>query len=189
MSALVKDLLEFSQLLKSDLLIRYVNVTETVQAILTDLELAIEENAVSIKISELPVIEGVSQQITQLFYNLIGNAIKFSRKDRKPVIRISSELVQGEKLEEQLQGLSLAIDYHHIRVEDNGIGFDPQHREQIFEIFKRLHGHAAFTGTGIGLAMCRRIVENHKGRIFAESKPDEGSVFHILLPAIAESNV
>lgn len=186
MSALVKDLLEFSQLLQAQVLIKRIDLNEIILAIKTDLELIIDEKEAIIDAHVLPVIDGVPQQITQLFYNLIGNAIKFSHKNRKPVIQLTSSFAPADKLSEHFQNLQPGTDYHHIIVKDNGIGFEPQHRDQIFEIFKRLHGHAAFAGTGIGLAMCKRIVENHKGRIFAESRPEEGSAFHILLPAFSD---
>ncbi|HMI60105.1 MAG TPA: ATP-binding protein [Puia sp.] len=105
--------------------------------------------------------------MSQLFINLVSNALKFARTDISTVIIITSE---PEDI------------YHHIRVSDNGIGFDQEHAEQIFSIFKRLHRKNEYSGTGIGLAMCRKIAENHHGDIYATSEPGAGATFHILIP-------
>jgi signal transduction histidine kinase len=131
----------------------------------------LEETAAAhlrIEIGEMPVVHAIPYQINQLFTNLLSNAVKFSRRNDNPVIRVDATRRNG---------------YHIICVRDNGIGFPREHKDQIFEVFRRLHDRSEYEGTGIGLAICKKIVENHHGRITAESKPGEGATFTIFLPA------
>ena len=114
-----------------------------------------------------------------LFHNLISNAIKYAKKDVQPVVKIYSEFSAGQNGSDVSEGKSK---YCRIYVEDNGIGFDQKYSEQIFGMFKRLHLHTEFEGTGIGLALCKKIVEEHNGFITARSKVNEGSIFIISLP-------
>jgi signal transduction histidine kinase len=120
--------------------------------------------------------------MNQLFYNLIGNALKFSKPDVTPEVRIAARSISAEEANRRLDGPPTAARYHHITVADNGIGFEVRYTEQIFEVFKRLHGRDAYPGSGIGLALCKRIVANHGGALYAESELGKGSTFNILLP-------
>lgn len=184
MSLLISDLLEFSQLLKSNALMRPINLKAVVQDVVEDFELLIAEKEATIILGALPVIEGVALQMNQLFYNLIGNALKFTKKDNRPVITISSREATEEEITLHIEKRIRGTLYHHIKVEDNGIGFEPVHLERIFEVFKRLHGRHEYSGSGIGLAISRRVAQNHQGKIYAEAEPGRGARFHILLPAV-----
>lgn len=182
MSYLIQDLLEFSRLLKSDTLMRPVALGDAVHAVWSDFELMVEEKRASLQVGALPVIQAVNLQINQLFYNLISNALKFSVPGRAPEIRIDSRPVSGTELTHFISKPLPFSSYHHITVSDNGIGFETQYNDQIFEVFKRLHGRDMYPGSGIGLALCRRIAANHHGALFAESEIGKGSIFHIILP-------
>ncbi|HEY6160981.1 MAG TPA: ATP-binding protein, partial [Bacteroidia bacterium] len=120
-------------------------------------------------------------QFRQLIHNLIGNSLKFQKPSRPPRISIKGEIVHGSKL--NVEKLSGKINYCHIIYTDNGIGFDPQYSERIFEVFQRLHSKEEYRGTGMGLAICKRIVENHHGVITASGKLNKGARFDIYIPA------
>lgn len=182
MSELIQDLLEFSRLLKSDTLMRPVALGDVVQAVWSDFELLVEERGASIELGKLPEIQAVNLQINQLFYNLISNALKFTAPEVAPRIAIASRPISGAELERFISRPFPFSNYHHITVSDNGIGFETQYNEQIFEVFKRLHGRDMYPGSGIGLALCRRIAANHHGALYAESQMGKGSTFHIILP-------
>jgi two-component system, chemotaxis family, CheB/CheR fusion protein len=119
--------------------------------------------------------------MNQLFYNLINNALKFSRKGIPPKIEINSKILNGPELA-HYPDLNNKIPYTEIIVKDNGIGFSQKYAEQVFKLFNRLNNRDEYPGTGIGLALCRKIVVQHGGKIFAKSKEDEGTSFFILLP-------
>lgn len=128
----------------------------------------------------LPMIYGIPVQMSQLFGNLISNALKFSG-DGKPIVHIRvSDIVNIDELKRRL--LDTTRQYHHISFKDNGIGFNQNNAEQIFDIFQRLHSKEEYQGTGIGLAMCKKICGNHGGTIYAESTPGQGAIFHLILP-------
>ncbi|MET0298324.1 MAG: PAS domain S-box protein, partial [Flavitalea sp.] len=182
MTLLIQDLLTFSRLLNSDNILREVSLEEIVRAVWDDFELIVDEKNANIEIASLPVIQAVSLQMNQLFYNLINNALKFTDQERKPAIVVrSSPMSTDEILKYIPKPLSFA-NYHHLTIADNGIGFEMEYYEQIFEVFKRLHARDNYPGSGIGLALCRRIVGNHNGFLFAESEVGKGSVFHVILP-------
>lgn len=181
MSLLIKDLLTFSRLLNADTLLQPISLNEIVEQVLNDFELVRVEKNARIVISELPEIVAIRLQMNQLFYNLIGNALKFVKDDVRPEIHIASTLLSATEVQNYIK-TPIAVPYHHITIRDNGIGFEPAYAEQIFEVFKRLHGREIYPGSGIGLALCRRIVNNHNGHLFASSKPDEGTTIHIILP-------
>ena len=124
------------------------------------------------RVDELPTVDCDSSAIVQLFQNLIANALKFRREDAVPRVGISSRRVEGS---------------WEISVKDNGIGISPEHHTKIFEMFERLHPRERYGGTGIGLAVCRKIVERHGGRIWVESTPGRGSVFRFTLRADGET--
>lgn len=181
---LIRDVLSLSQLSKSEQHFTSVNLNTIVSEILTDLELLIEEKRCDIRVESLPTINGSYVQLTQLFGNLISNALKFSSSDRDLQILIKYSLVdQAESLVSKPH-----YQFHKIDIRDNGIGFEQRNANQIFNIFQRLHGKADYEGTGIGLALCKKVVENHGGEIYATSSVGVGSIFTILFPATATVN-
>lgn len=179
MSVLIRDLLNYSKLSKSDEKLTPTDLNQVLKEVLTDFELLIREKEAEIHTAPLPVIMGIPHQLHQLFLNLISNALKFSRIP--PVIEISSERILPSALE-RAGNLRTDKKYVQISVKDNGIGFDPQYSEKIFTIFQRLNTRNSYSGTGIGLALCRKIVENHHGSISAMGEPDKGAVFRVILP-------
>lgn len=180
MSQLINDLLEFSRLLNAGRSMQLVDLNEVVRNVMHDFELAIQEKNAEIEIALLPVIEAVPLQMNQLFNNLFSNALKFSREDVRLKITVHANPL--EEAECKWYGLSQGSKYSRITFSDNGIGFDPHFADQIFEVFKRLHSKQAYPGSGIGLALCRKIVDNHGGHLFAGSEEGKGTTFHIILP-------
>lgn len=148
-----------------------VNLKEVIKEVETDLELAIQQKKAAINHDGLPTVEGARVLLHQLFYNLINNALKFSSKDRSPVITISCKVEQNGE-----DGIA------RISVRDNGIGFEPEYADKIFDTFSRLHTKDMYDGTGLGLALCRKIVHRHDGNIRATARPNEGAEFEIILP-------
>ena len=180
MLTLIRDVLAFSQLSKVRQEFVAIDLNDVVETVRNDFELYIEEKEATIFSDSLPIIYGLPVQISQLFGNLLSNALKFT-STRKPVIEIKVE----EVLEKEKFANRVPLgddDYYHFSFIDNGIGFNNANSEQIFDIFQRLHTKYEFQGTGIGLAMCKKICENHNGFIYAESILGEGSNFHVLLP-------
>ena len=178
MQALVDDILRLSKL--SDKTVRYepVNLNEVIGQIQDDLEIVIRERKAVIEVAHLPVIEAIPGQMHQLFQNLMSNALKFTT-NRPPVVTIEGgALTPDLKAEFGISGNGYIV----ICVRDNGIGFEPQYREKIFGMFQRLHGRSQYEGTGIGLTICRRIVDNHQGYLTADGQPGEGALFQIILP-------
>lgn len=182
MQNLINDLLDFSRLVnRKEVSFQNINLQETVDKVLNDLSVKIEEKKAQINAKKLPYIWGVSFQLNQLFLNLISNALKFTSNERSCIINIEYNLVKGAEIE-GIENLRTELDYHKIVVGDNGIGFEAEYAEKIFVIFQRLHGRNHYEGTGVGLAICRRIMSNHNGFIFAESQPDEGARFILYFP-------
>ena len=179
MLALIKDVLNYSRLSRVDSNFEEVNLNKIIDSILVDMELAIDEKKAVIKTADLPTILGIPSQMGQLFYNLIGNALKFN--EGNPVISITSKVLSKEEISKRT-ALHKSIDYVEIIVKDNGIGFEEKYTSQIFTIFKRLNGKEEYAGTGIGLALCKKIVDNHHGVIAVKSAVNEGAEFHIILP-------
>jgi len=181
MSELIKDLLEFSKVRADANAFKQVDLNEVLSNIRTDFEVLIAQKEAEVVIGSLCSIEAVPLQMNQLFYNLIGNALKFTKENTRPLITIQSRtLDKGEIL--KYDQLNSRWDYCEISVSDNGIGFNEQFAEQIFEIFQRLHSKDEFEGTGIGLALCKKIVSNHGGLITASSSEGKGTTFHVILP-------
>jgi PAS domain S-box-containing protein len=177
MSGLIQDLLQFSRVATKGLPFQPVNLEHIIKDMLSDLEISIEESGGSITVENLPEIEADPMQMRQLFQNLIGNALKFRKPGEPPVIRIGGAL---EVIPGQTSGPSQRM--CRLEIEDNGIGFDEKYLDRIFSPFQRLHGREDYAGTGMGLAICRRIVERHHGTLTARSKPGEGATFIIVLP-------
>jgi PAS domain S-box-containing protein len=180
MNTLIKDVLSYSELIKEKEEFSTVDLNQIVDNALIDFELLIEQKSVSVQYQSLPVIEAIPLQIAQLFGNLISNALKFSRTDVKPVILITSSILSTE--EKQNRMLDLNTEYYKIMIRDNGIGLNPEDAEKIFNIFQRLHRKSDYEGTGIGLAMCKKIALNHNGNLNAEGSSDKGAVFNVILP-------
>jgi len=166
MQALINGLLAYSRVGTRGGPFRPMDLERALDLALINLKMAIEESGAAIERGELPTVMADESQMVQVFQNLIGNAIKF-RREEPPVVRVRAERREREWL---------------ISVEDNGIGIEPRYREKIFFIFHRLHGPAEYPGTGIGLAICKRIVERHGGRIWVESEPGKGSTFYFTIP-------
>lgn len=172
MQALIEDLLTFSRVSTQAKPFQKVNVNEAIDDVLSDLEMRIQDTHAKIKVEKLPSIDSDPTQIKQLFLNLISNALKFHKVDVQPQITISG--IKGPT-----NGHGRTIQFC---IEDNGIGFDEKYLDKIFQMFQRLHGRDEYQGTGIGLAVCRKIVERHHGRITAHSKPGKGTKFIVTLP-------
>ncbi len=178
MSLLINDVLKYSQLSHSDNLFSPVNLNDVLKNVKEDFELLIEEKCAVIFCDELPIINGIPIQLHQLFSNLLGNALKFS--DKNPRITISCIMMQPRDVDDRIK-VATENQYYKIAFKDNGPGFSPQYATQIFELFKRLNNKK--TGTGIGLPLCKKIVENHNGSISVESDLGKGSIFTVILPA------
>lgn len=180
MSALINDILNFSKLAQTDVSYVPVDLNEILKNILQDMEMEIEEKNVFFQIDTLPVIEAIPVQMNQLFFNLVSNSLKFAKENTPPEISIKVNAVPRSR-NEDYKNLNKTLRYIEIIFADNGIGFDQQFGEKIFNIFQRLNNRT-YAGSGIGLALCRRIVHTHHGEIFAESSENEGAAFHIFLP-------
>ncbi|MEO5644298.1 MAG: PAS domain S-box protein [Bacteroidia bacterium] len=180
MNKLIRDVLIFSELVNENQQFIEVNINTIIDDIKTDYELLIEETGALITYENLPVLEAVPLQMTQLFNNLIGNSLKFARKDITPLITITATELTKQEQEKLL--LFRHPSYYKIQLTDNGIGFKPEHADQIFNIFQRLHRKSEYEGTGIGLSMCKKIVLNHHGDINADGSSENGAVFNVILP-------
>lgn len=179
LSTLIKDVLHYSRLSRTDELFSEIDLNEVLAIVKNDFELLIAEKNIVIESDDLPVIKGIPTQIMQLFSNLIGNAIKFC--DTTPVINIHCKFITAGEIKNFVTPDSSAP-FLELIFKDNGIGFEQEYAEQIFDIFQRLNSNHQYSGTGIGLALCKKIVENHKGYITAESEPNKGSAFKVYLP-------
>ncbi|MHA4844676.1 sensor histidine kinase [Flavitalea antarctica] len=178
MSVLITDLLNYSKVSKADDKYVPINLDKVLEDIRNDFEVLIAQKQAVIKANNLPVVKGIPIQINQLFYNLISNALKFSQD--KPVITITAREVAGSNLLPEIP-LPATRDYIELVFQDNGIGFEQIYASQIFTIFQRLNNRANYSGTGIGLAICKKIVENHGGYIFATSELNKGATFTVYL--------
>jgi len=180
MRKLIDNLLEFSKISRGSRTFVECDLNELLKEVVSDQELRIEETSTVLQIKELPVVSGIPSQLRQLFNNLISNALKFRKKDVPPAITISSRKLTHKEKADQL--LPFNESYFQINIEDNGIGFEAIYSEKIFEIFQRLHGKVEYNGSGIGLAICKKIVDNHDGLIYATSELGIGSTFSVILP-------
>jgi two-component system CheB/CheR fusion protein len=180
MSALIHDVLNFSKVLDASVFER-VDLNGILQNVIGDFDLQIEQKSAIITHDKLPVIQAVPLQMNQLFYNLLGNALKFSKPDVSPVIHISCGVLAAGEVPEHL-ALKGSTSYCEIIFQDNGIGIDKKFTEQVFLIFQRLNARERFEGTGIGLALCKKIVLGHQGEIYMISAEGGGTQFHVVLP-------
>jgi len=169
MKGLIDDLLHFSRVTTHSTPFQEIDLNKVVSEVLSDLEVQIERTKGQVEVDSLPVIEGGRYQMHQLFQNLISNGLKYHENGVAPVIKIKYAGFD-KNLEE-------------IYIEDNGKGFDEKHLDRIFRPFERLHGHSEYGGTGMGLAICHKIVMHHKGQITAKSQPNQGATFIVKLPS------
>ena len=180
MKTLINDLLTYSRTNVSDKIFEKTNLNILLQEIKTEFTDSLKEKQGVLEIANLPDVQGIPFQLRQLFINLISNSIKFSKPDLPPFIKISASLLMGKDIgnpnahENEL--------YHQIAISDNGIGFNPEYKSKIFEVFQRLHAKTEFDGTGIGLSICNKIAQNHHGFITANGEPNKGAVFTFYLP-------
>jgi light-regulated signal transduction histidine kinase (bacteriophytochrome) len=180
MQALINDLLTLSRVTTRAQPFSPTNLTQIVQDVLSDLEVRIQQTGGRIEVGELPTLEADPIHMRQLLQNLISNALKFYRPEEPPVIKIYSRWLPDWK-RRPTEGMN-RVERCQILVEDNGIGFHEKYLDRIFNAFQRLHGHSEYEGTGMGLAICRKIVERHNGSITAQSRVGQGSIFIITLP-------
>lgn len=171
LKSMIDGVLNYSLLQKTGYEVSLVDLNEIIKSILFDLEVLIESKNARFEVPELPTIEGAKILLYQLFYNIINNALKFTKPNEPALIKISATIIPHHRVE-----------CVEITLSDNGIGFDPQYSEIIFETFSRLHSKDNYEGTGLGLALCKRIVERHYGTIRATGDPQTGASFHISLP-------
>ncbi len=182
MSRLVKEVLEYSQTAYCNKEFVETDLDVILKNVLNDLDLLMSDTAATINYKEaLPVIVAIPLQMNQLFYNLLSNALKFIREAVQPVITISYRKFSAGEIK-NFENLNSDVPYIKITFSDNGIGFEQQFAEQVFQLFERLHPADEFEGTGMGLALCKKIAETHQGYIFAKSKEEEGSSFYVILP-------
>ncbi|HLA56567.1 MAG TPA: response regulator [Flavobacterium sp.] len=178
MTKLITDLLEYSRL-SANVVTHKTDLNEVLGEVLSDLEYQIEQKRATITSDELPTVDVVPSQLRQVFQNLVGNALKFSKDDIPPVINIIAERISDKKADSPV---SAAGRYCRITVRDNGIGFEERYLSKIFIIFQSLNARDTYEGTGIGLAIAKKIIEKHNGIITATSRPDIGSSFIVILP-------
>ena len=191
MQSLVRDVLSYSRLTAKEDAFQEVDMDELMQGVLVDLESAIEGLQAIVKIQGLSRLRGDAPQLRQLFQNLISNSLKFVRVGPnglpvRPEIMISCRKLTGQEAPVPLPPTEHTRQFDLIEVTDNGIGFEQTQAERIFRVFERLHGRSAYTGTGIGLAIVQKVVENHRGHIRAEGRPGQGATFRILLPVASD---
>lgn len=174
MQLLITDLLSFSRQSTTSSDFVKTDLSILIKEAMTELEIEIENTHAQITLSDMPVVYVIPSLMRQLFYNLLSNAIKFRKQTVDPVIHINADLINTDLTNSKM--------FYKVTVSDNGIGFDPKYAEDIFAVFKRLHSYHEFEGSGVGLSICKKIVEKHHGVISAESIPGEGSSFMIGLP-------
>lgn len=191
MSVLIRDLLNYSRVSTHRQPFEQVSLTNLMNEVLDDLSAMIQESKAVVTVNALPELNGDQRQLGQLLSNLLANALKFRASGKPTHIRVSAQTLTTETLPPPVAaGLQLYSDgplkrgqlFHEISIVDNGIGFDEKYLDRIFQVFQRLHGRAAYPGTGVGLAICRKVVENHRGVLTATSRPGAGSTFFVYLP-------
>jgi PAS domain S-box-containing protein len=182
MSMLIKDLLNYSRIATTQDITAPVALSDVLDRVLSDLDLVISETSAQVSVDPLPTVVGDGSQLGQLFGNLLSNALKFRKPNQVPVIQVNVHFVSATELPPSNTPTRLSSSYHRIDVVDNGIGFDETYVDRIFQVFQRLHGKNKYAGTGIGLAICQKVVANHGGVITARSQPGQGAIFSVYLP-------
>ncbi len=181
MQNLIQDLTAYSRTNVKETTFEHVDLNLIIEDVKETLSEELKQKDVTFKLHNICDIKIIPIQFPQVILNLVSNSIKFAKKDQPLVIEITCEEVKGSTT--GIPELSAQQDYIHIRVSDNGIGFEPQYNERIFKVFQRLHGSEDYTGTGLGLAIVKRIIEHHDGVIRADGRHNEGAAFDIYLPA------
>ncbi|RYY99038.1 MAG: PAS domain-containing protein [Chitinophagaceae bacterium] len=189
MGALIDDLLTYSQATRGAAEQEPIDLGRRLEQVLHDLELEIEQKGAQVEVGSLPVLQGNGRQFQQLFQNLLSNALKYSRSGVAPCVRVSARMLPAGDplLQQHVPDGQEGRSFHLIEVSDNGIGFDQSDAERIFNMFTRLHGNAEYRGTGVGLSIVRKVVDNHGGVIWASSEPGAGATFHLLFPEEAHA--
>jgi PAS domain S-box-containing protein len=182
MRRLIDDLLEYAHTSMRTPTYGDVDLNDTLREVIDDLEAKILESKAIVNLDVLPVVKGDPRQLRQLFHNLLSNALKYHKKDDPPFVQILSKKVTSNMVAGYEGACSDSKDFFEIEVKDNGIGFEQEDARRIFFLFQRLHGRAEYEGTGIGLAIVQRVIENHDGCIKAEGEPGQGASFKVLLP-------
>ena len=180
MRKLIDNLIEFSRISLNNPPPQLVDLTVIVNEATANLDLLILESGTTVTINPLPSVEAIGSQMLQLFVNIISNSIKFRKENTPLKIEISSGILN--LTEKELYQLPIEIEYYCISIKDNGIGFEQQYADRIFQLFQRLEGKSEYPGTGIGLSICKKIISNHNGHIFAEGESQKGATFSIILP-------
>lgn len=181
MQQLIDDLLTYSRTATNSDSREEVNLNHLIDEVITAHREEIEQKSALIEVSDLPVVKAVSFQIRQLFFNLINNSLKYRHPQRNPLIKITCELLHGYEITD-FTVMDAYKKFYKIMLQDNGIGFDSDQSRRIFEIFQRLNNHPETKGSGVGLAICKKILQNHKGYIHAMGIPDKGATFIVYLP-------
>lgn len=181
MQNLIDSLLNLSYVNSTEMIFAPCDLNAFVEESKSDLLISISEKEAIIEHGNLPVIMGVRVQIYQVITNLIDNAIKYSRPEIKPLIKITSSIIEGKDIEHT--SANKQTKYHAIKFADNGIGFEQEYANKIFELFQRLHEKNKYSGTGIGLGIVKKVVNSHNGFIVAEGKPGIGSTFTLYFPS------
>lgn len=180
MRRLIDDLLTFSRVSTRPQALATVDLTTIAREVVSDLDGALQQTGGQVAVGELPTLQADPLQMRQLLQNLVGNGLKFHRLDEPPLVRVQGRLLGSADL--AATNLDPTFTWYEITVEDNGIGFDEVYLDRIFDVFQRLHGRNEYEGTGVGLAICRKIAERHGGQITARGQPGQGSTFIVYLP-------
>ncbi|HVG13358.1 MAG TPA: ATP-binding protein [Chitinophagaceae bacterium] len=182
MRSLIDDLLAYSKVTTKRRRFENVDTHKLVEEVMTDLEASIKEKEGLISLHNLPVVSGDKLQLQQMFQNLISNALKYNLPDTPPRIIIRSSMIKGKEINLPVQVSEHAQDFHLIEIIDNGLGFEQQNARKIFQIFQRLHGRSEYPGTGVGLAIVQKVIDNHGGYVQAKAEPLQGATFQVILP-------
>ncbi|WP_207492387.1 PAS domain S-box protein [Aridibaculum aurantiacum] len=182
MRTLIDDLLNYSNASLGSVGFSDVDLNTVVHEVLDDMEATIIEKNATVEVGKLPQVKGDYRQMKQLFQNLVSNALKYHKKDTPPRVVIGCQVVQSELMPDLLHTSDRVKSFYELEVSDNGIGFQQEHHKRIFGLFQRLHGKSEYEGTGVGLAIVQKVIENHHGFITAESTYGEGATFKIYLP-------
>ena len=182
MRILIKDVLAYSRITTKRETAKAVDLNEILREVTSDLEASVVETNAIVQIDTLPVVSGDAAQLRQLFQNLISNALKFTKPRQHPQLRLRYTVQRGRDTGLPVSASDETRQFYRLELSDNGIGFNPHEAEKIFQVFQRLHNRKEYQGTGIGLAIVQKVVDNHQGYIHAEGRPEEGATFTILLP-------
>jgi len=180
MQMLINDLLSFSRQSISSADFEKTDLNTLAREAITELEIEVEKSNAKIQVGELPVVWAIPSLMKQLFHNLVSNAVKFRKKGLDPIIHIEAKKMLSA--DHSLPINPNGHKYHKVSISDNGIGFDPKYSDEIFMVFKRLNSYHEYEGTGVGLSICKKIIEKHNGSIIAQSEPGKGSTFSFVLP-------